>query len=83
MHLFHLLPSSVSEIISHYEQHRTVIPILHSEVTGQVTKRRFETTVTNALEHGDKREAARLLAVSADGAALWKCTTPSTAQSSL
>src|ERR1700735_127366 len=29
-----LLPSSVSEIISHYEQHRTIIPILHSEVTG-------------------------------------------------
>ena len=39
--------------------------------------------MTNAREHGDKLEAARLLAVSADGAALWKCTTPSTAQLTL
>jgi len=39
--------------------------------------------VTNAQQNGQKREAARLLAVSADGASVWKTTTPSTAQSTL
>src|ERR1700761_527783 len=39
--------------------------------------------VTNAQQNGEKREAARLLAVRADGASVWKTTTPSTAQSTL
>src|SRR6201996_8347720 len=69
-----LLPSSVVQIISHYQQHPTVIPILHSEVTSQINKRRFDMNVTNAQQNGEKREAARLLAVSADGASVWKTT---------
>jgi len=78
-----LLPSSVSQIISHYQQHHTVIPILHSEVTTQIYKHRFKMNVTNAQQNGDSREAARMLAVSAYGASVWKTTTPSTVQSTL
>jgi hypothetical protein len=78
-----LLPSSVSQIISHYQQHHTVIPILHSEVTSQIYKQRFKTNVTNAQQKGDSRDAARMLAVSAYGASVWKTTTPSTVQSTL
>ena len=78
-----LLPSSVSQIISHYQQHHTVIPILHSEVTTQIYKQRFKMNVTNAQQNGDSREAARMLAVSAYGASVWKTTTPSTVQSTL
>jgi hypothetical protein len=78
-----LLPSSVSQIISHYQQHHTVIPILHSEVTSQIYKHRFKNNVTNAQQNGDSREAARMLAVSAYGASVWKTTTPSTVQSTL
>jgi len=78
-----LLPSSVSQIISHYQQHHTVIPILHSEVTSQIYKQRFKNNVTNAQQNGDSREAARMLAVSAYGASVWKTTTPSTVQSTL
>ena len=65
-----LLPSSVSQIISHYQQHHTVIPILHSEVTSQIYKQRFKNNVTNAQQNGDSREAARMLAVSAYGASV-------------
>src|SRR5271154_7019714 len=37
----------------------------------------------NAQQNGDSREAARMLAVSAYGASVWKTTTPSTVQSTL
>ena len=39
--------------------------------------------MTNARQNGDSREAARMLAVSAYGASVWKTTTPSTVQSTL
>src|ERR1700722_15771949 len=46
-----LASSSVSQIISQYQQHHTVIPILHSEVITQIYKYRFKMNVTNAQQN--------------------------------
>ena len=78
-----LLPTSINQIVSHYQQHQTIIPFLQSEITSQINKQRFKTNLTNAKLNDNNREAARLLAISADGASLWKTTTPSTTQSTL
>ena len=78
-----LLPTSVSQIISHYQQYPSVVPILQSETATQFYKHSFQSSLIAAQESGDKMDAARLLAVSADGASLWKTTIPETDQTTL
>jgi hypothetical protein len=78
-----LVPSSASEIIPHYQQHKKVQPLVQHEVTAISHKLQLQAAIAEAESEGDEVTLARLLGVTAPGASDWLTTNPSSPATSL